>query len=267
MHKTHKAADVDNEENKSPSIDSSHIEDKGDVQLALLKNEYKEYKIMMQTLIESAAHELKSPVANLKLITLLIENTKDGNELLKYLDSIKESINRLNSSIVGLAKIFQTLNQDPEILENLNVNELVNEAIATHKQKIEALGATVENKIDKSFKLTYPLEYLKFIFNELLENSLKYKGDKTPLKIKVDGKEEDGHLKITFKDTGSGMDLVKYGKNLFRAFKRFSQNQQGSGAGLFTIKSMIEKNKGKIEVDSVLNEGTQITLFFKPYKV
>lgn len=259
--------DVGNEENKNPSKKSSLNEAETLEQLEQLQNEYQEYKATMQTLIESAAHELKSPVANLKLITLLAEKTKDGNELLKYLDSIKESIGRLNNSIVGLAKIFQTLNQEPEVVEDLNLKDVINEAIEAHQQKFDSIDAKVENKVDKSFKLTYPVEYLRFIFNELIENSIKYKQNEAQLKIKIDGVVENEQMKVSFKDTGAGMDLVKYGKNLFRAFKRFSQDQQGSGAGLFTIKSMIEKNKGKIEVESTVNEGTNVTLFFKPYKI
>ncbi|MEX2336485.1 MAG: HAMP domain-containing sensor histidine kinase, partial [Fulvivirga sp.] len=69
-----------------------------------------------------------------------------------------------------------------------------------------------------------------------------------------------------FSDNGIGIDLKEHGKNLFQPFKRFSQQATGKGIGLSIIKSMIEKNNGKIEVESAPGEGSTFLCYLCPYK-
>jgi signal transduction histidine kinase len=64
-----------------------------------------------------------------------------------------------------------------------------------------------------------------------------------------------------------GMDLTKYGNKLFKPFTRFSKKADGKGIGLFLLKSMIEKNEGRIEVASEPGNGTRFSCYLKEYLV
>jgi signal transduction histidine kinase len=249
----------------SATIFPKDLKNKDNKDLQAVLSEYHGYKELMQNLIESAAHELKSPVANLKLITMLIDNTKDINELNNYLGSIKSSIARLNSSIIGMVKIFQTLNQEIVEAEVLNIKKEIEDSKKLALAEAGLPKVEVQLNIPEEKTLKYPADYFRYIFKELFDNSIRYKNERQAHVISIDSEYQEDFLKIIFKDNGSGMDLKKYGRNLFKAFKRFSNNTQGSGTGLFLIKSMLEKNHGSIEVNSEPGMGSIFTLSFKPY--
>jgi signal transduction histidine kinase len=86
------------------------------------------------------------------------------------------------------------------------------------------------------------------------------------LNLEISSKEKKGTVILRFKDNGIGMDLLRYGNNLFKPFKRFSTKAEGKGIGLHIIKSMIEKNGGRIEVKSEINVGTEFICYLKVYK-
>jgi len=67
-------------------------------------------------------------------------------------------------------------------------------------------------------------------------------------------------VQLTFTDSGEGIDMKKYGAKLFTPFIPFNTQQQGKGIGLFNIKKMIEKNGGRIEVESEPGKGTSFII-------
>ena len=70
---------------------------------------------------------------------------------------------------------------------------------------------------------------------------------------------------LTFKDNGEGIDLEKFGSRLFTPFTRFNTEQEGKGIGLYIVKKMIEKNGGKIEVESEIGKGTTFIIYLREY--
>jgi sensor histidine kinase regulating citrate/malate metabolism len=70
----------------------------------------------------------------------------------------------------------------------------------------------------------------------------------------------DKGIKLTFKDNGSGIDLDKEGDKIFGLYKRFHQNTEGKGIGLFMVKTQVETIGGNIQIASELNKGTQFTI-------
>jgi signal transduction histidine kinase len=228
-------------------------------------NSFQKYKDQMQFLIESAAHDLKSPVANLKLISMLIDNTNDLNELKNYHDSIKTSLNRLNASIHGMVKIFQVLNQEPSSPSLIDVAKEINSIRSEIIGKLEE-SDTINVEIEERLSILYPRDYFRYIFKELFENSIRYRKENEPLHITIEGRQEDKAVRLAVKDTGSGMNLDKYGKNLFMAFKKFSPQQTGAGTGLFSIKTIVEKNGGEVNIDSSPESGTIVSVRLMPYE-
>jgi two-component system CheB/CheR fusion protein len=64
-----------------------------------------------------------------------------------------------------------------------------------------------------------------------------------------------------------GIDLKRLGHKLFKPFSRLTTQAEGKGIGLHLVRSMIEKNGGRIEVESVVNGGTRFRCYLHEYQL
>jgi signal transduction histidine kinase len=86
------------------------------------------------------------------------------------------------------------------------------------------------------------------------------------LKIKVLSKEVDGYSLLMIRDNGIGIDLEQHGEMIFFPFKRIGAKEaEGTGIGLYIVKSIIEKNGGFIKLKSYPGEGTAFCCYLKEY--
>lgn len=96
------------------------------------------------------------------------------------------------------------------------------------------------------------------IFYNVIENSLKYSQNGTPIQIIVN--ESAGMLQVKIADEGQGIaadEQVKIFQRTYRVEKSRNQATGGHGLGLFITKNLVEKLHGKIWVESKLNQGSQ----------
>ena len=67
---------------------------------------------------------------------------------------------------------------------------------------------------------------------------------------------------IIFKDNGLGIDLDKWGDQVFGLYKRFHFHTEGKGMGLYMVKAQVETLRGKIFINSEVNKGTEFRIEF-----
>ena len=70
----------------------------------------------------------------------------------------------------------------------------------------------------------------------------------------------DNHVELTFTDNGMGINLKKNGDQVFGLYKRFHDNIEGKGMGLFMVKTQVETLGGKISIRSEVNKGTEFLI-------
>ena len=70
-------------------------------------------------------------------------------------------------------------------------------------------------------------------------------------------------LQLIFTDNGMGIDLRKKGADVFGLYKRFHENIEGKGMGLYMVKTQIETLGGKINIESEENKGTKFIIEFE----
>ena len=115
--------------------------------------------------------------------------------------------------------------------------------------------------------INYVEGYIRSIVGNMISNALKYAYPDRPPRLDIDFDMKDDHYIIHFTDNGMGIDLDKYGKDLFKPFKRFSSEGKGMGIGLHMINNMVQKNGGRIDVKSKPGEGTKFSVYLKEYLV
>lgn len=212
----------------------------------------------------TTAHDLKSPVNNLKSLMNLLDQVTDYQGFLEFKELIKNPVERLDRTLEGLTEILQSsLGTDPKI-SSIRVYTLIRRIIDDHSKQVQEAKVKIKLNVDKELKIKYIKSYLVSILTNLLNNAIKYRSYNREPVIKIDARKEENKLFITFSDNGIGIDLEMH-RDIFEPFKRYTRQASGTGIGLFIIKSLLEKNGGTIKVESQPDKGTTFSIALQEY--
>lgn len=209
------------------------------------------------------SHNLRAPVANITGLSNLLQHTitedQEGADVLK---ALTKSIRHLDEVIVDLNHILQVNNEVNDKIEKVSLSQLFKEIQIGLSSIIKKSEATLKcdfNEVDDILSLK---GFLYSIFQNLIINSIKYHQPGVPPLVTIRSELKEDHIFIYFKDNGKGIDLQKFGSQLFGLYKRFDQSVKGKGIGLFMVKMQMERLGGSISVQSEVNTGTEFTLKF-----
>ena len=209
------------------------------------------------------SHNLRSPIANIiGAANILSDNELGANDRQVLTKAIHESV-------VKLDNITRDLNDILSVKGDIyNHNEHVYFADLVEDIRISIVAPV--NSDD--FSLTYNFSalsrfftlklYIQSIFYNLITNSIKYRQKNIPCIITINSKIVDNTFELSFTDNGTGFNMEKHGPHIFGLYKRFHEDIEGKGMGLFMVKTQVEKLGGKIEVSSVELEGTTFKITF-----
>lgn len=106
-------------------------------------------------------------------------------------------------------------------------------------------------------------EKLAMAIGNLVDNAIKYNVKNGEVIVRVARTENEPYVKISIEDTGVGIPAEDVGK-LFTKFYRSSNvvraETEGSGLGLYIVKNIVERHGGALDVESVVNRGTKVTI-------
>ena len=152
------------------------------------------------------------------------------------------------------------------IIKKIYIAQEIDNILNVLKFVITENKATVHNKINEKLFLYYNYSYFESIIQNLLSNAIKYKHpDRDPV-ITIDCAYDKQEFKLMISDNGLGIDLDKYGNDIFGLYKTFHHNRDAEGIGLYLIKNQIESFGGEITLESTINEGTTFTIYAKNKK-
>jgi PAS domain S-box-containing protein len=239
------------------------------LQTAFVEMEHKNQELskineLLDNFVYMAAHDLKSPVANLKLLTGMLIRTDNSIHPELYA-AIVESVNRLDNTINGLVEVIEIQSVQDIPVKTLDLKEQFAMLLHEHAEEIRGSGSVVDSDFSAHPSLKYVEAYLQSILKNLLTNAIKYRKNDIPLHLEVRSENAGGYVVVSFRDNGIGMNLKKYKQHLFKPFTRFTNRASGKGLGLHLIKSMVEKNGGKVQVESEPDKGTTFYVYLKEY--
>jgi len=221
---------------------------------------------LLDSIIYMTAHDLRSPISNLKLIAHLIEDTDDINEKLELIGKVSESTNRMENVINGLVEIIEVQKVDVEKPKRARFDEAFQHVFEEYRLRLTQLGAEVYADFSEAPEIVYQEAFLISIFNNLIGNAVKYHSER-PLVIRVSTKKSQGFISLIVEDNGVGIDLKRYHKTIFRPFTRINDNRDGKGIGLHIVKTIVEKNGGSIDVESEPGRGARFIVKLVEYEV
>ncbi len=216
--------------------------------------------ILKNDFISGFSHEFKTPIVSVKgYAELLRDNenlTDEQKEYVKIIIEESERLSKLSEKTMLLAKLdSQAIIEDKK---EFSLDGQIEDCILLFDNKLKEKNIEIETNIDM-VEIKSSQDLLKEVWINLLNNSIKYTGDGG--KIEVSLKEKHGNAVVTIKDNGIGMtEEVK--KHIFDKFFQVdnSHSQKGIGLGLSIVSRILELLNGSINCESVLNEGTIMTV-------
>lgn len=213
------------------------------------------------------SHNLRSHAGNIHGIVALIEEAQTDQEKKELLHLLKKVVDTLNETLSNLSNIVNINTRFDILKEPLNLKQYVEAAISTLNGQIISQRATINNHVAIDIEVIFNKSYLESVLLNLLSNALRYTHpDRKPV-INIENRMQDDCVALIITDNGLGIDMQKNKGKIFGLYQTFNGNNDARGLGLFITRNQIEAMGGKIEVESVLDEGTSFKIVFAPNKV
>lgn len=208
------------------------------------------------------SHNIRSSSSNISMLTGMLLSNIAPQEKDKFLQMMQKSSDQLEETLNDLNEVLQVQIHQKDAFVAVPIAVLVKEICLQLHPIITKVNATIINKIPTKTVVFGIKNYMVDIITNLISNSLKYKDASRPLTINISIKEFEDYNRLTFKDNGLGIDLERYGKQLFGMYKTFHGHSQSKGVGLFINKNQMEAMNGRITVESKVGKGSTFHLIF-----
>lgn len=216
--------------------------------------------------VSSVTHELRSPLASLKLAneTLIYRQLSDEAKAkimsLSMLDI--DRLTRMVDQILISARLDRGIMLFEEDVEVLWIHDEIQELVESLKHADKDIRDRIVLNCDKKLTFKTSKTAFKLIFGNILENAFKYSPKGSA--VKIDAHIVQGHLSVTIADQGVGLE-PKERKRIFKMFHRSANVVRnaipGTGLGLYIVKTAVDQMGGVIQVASEgLDRGSRFTV-------
>ena len=196
-------------------------------------------------LVSELSHDLKTPLASIQGYSEMLLRDIDKEKRKDYLQRIHRNSERANSILQSLF-MYSKLENDSysPTLEKNDLCEFTRQIMAEYIPRFEDMGFTYNIEIpNEEINVRLNPELFRRVFDNLLENSIKYNQPGTSVTVSVTA--HDSTADIMIGDNGIGIPEGSYDK-IFTPFYRVANKTDGSGLGLAIVKRIIELHGGQI---------------------
>ena len=234
-----------------------------------MSNSLTQLESMRRSFIANVSHELRTPMTTIGgFIDGILDGTIPKDKEQHYLNIVSSEIKRLSrlvQSMLSLARL-ESGEQKPEP-SKFKLSELVYEVLISQEQRITEKNINIEGLENGSDIYIYADRDLIYqaIFN-LTDNAIKFANFNGIISISITN-DENNRASISIKNDGKGInpnELQYVFDRFYKSDKARSENKDGTGLGLYIVKTIVDIHKGNITVSSVPDKYTEFTItFFK----
>lgn len=246
----------------------------GNDELTILGNEFNDLTERLKNseekrsrFVSDASHELKTPLASIKLLAdSILQYDMDLETVREFVGDIgdeAERLNRMTAKLLSLTRAEDAASQESEIIYMAPTVRRVARML-----KQNALQSKVSFQLDLDSDtpiLILEDDLYQIVFN-LMENGIKYNQPGGILSVRLYREEDNAVLQVS--DTGAGIPedaLSHIFERFYRVDKARSRATGGSGLGLSIVRTIVQRNRGEIQVYSVLGQGSTFTVTFPAF--
>lgn len=220
---------------------------------------------MRTDFVANVSHELKTPLTAIlgyveTLLSGAMEDKKNRGQFLQKISDQAQRLHALITDVLELSKIES--GSYIQSLEPVELSEVAQQAVEILKAKWEAKGIIIRQEIPTGEKVLGRRDGLFHVFENLLDNAIKYSPAKTEIRVGL-GPRENGRLEFFVQDQGPGIPKEVQGRvfeRFFRVDASRSREAGGTGLGLAIVKHWVEKMDGEVSLKSEEGKGSTFTV-------
>lgn len=243
----------------------------GKDELTVLGDEFNELTDRLQSseekrrqFVSDASHELKTPLASIKLLSdSILQNDMDMETVKEFVGDIGNEADRLNRMSQKLLSLSRTETQEEGNCEIVYMAPTIHRVVRMLTAIAQENNISIVLDLEQDCPILILEDDLYQIAFNLAENGIKYNSNGGTLSISI--RRQDDTAVLRFSDTGVGIPEEAI-ENIFERFYRVdkarSRKSGGSGLGLSIVRSMVERNGGTIRVASTMGQGSTFTVEF-----
>lgn len=219
---------------------------------------------LQREFLNSVTHEFKTPLTSIKAYADIMQMYEYDPELMEEAsENISKECERLSVMIDKILNISTLEKYDFELNnQKLQLKPLIEQICSRMTGKVRKNNLSLTHNVD-DLCIFADEESIRHILINLIDNAIKYNSPEGS--INVIGKNINGEACIQICDTGLGIpknDLNKIFDPFFRVQDDRSRKSGGTGLGLAFVQKFVEKQNGRIMVESQENVGSKFILYF-----
>ncbi|AEE51374.1 tetratricopeptide repeat protein [Haliscomenobacter hydrossis] len=207
------------------------------------------------------AHDIRSPIIALdgvgEQMAFYLEKQRPEKLVLlaERVDKTAKQLTALLDNLLNWALLQQGV--IPYRPTPLNIHHVSSEVLTMFQTNAQAKNIQLESQVPETLEVYADESTLHAILRNLLSNAIKFTPPGGTVSISTEVNEDKVFIKVN--DTGTGISAEKLEKLFLidKSSEKGTAGERGTGLGLMLVKEFVELNKGKVQVESKINEGSQ----------
>ncbi len=221
--------------------------------------ELEEKNNTLDAFVYRASHDIKGPLNSIIGLTNIALKESEGTKYKEYFDHINKNSIRLKNLVTDLLQLSRVEQQGPEKKE-IDIASMLDEIILSFSNLPDFNRVKISKDLPAVSKCFSDERMVYSILQNLTENAIKYQ-DKSKstsiLNIRIEVTKES--FLFIFEDNGLGIPEEVKGR-IFDMFYKVENSSNGTGLGLYIVKTSVQKLGGTIELDTQLGRGSIFTV-------
>ncbi len=226
------------------------------------KRQSQQDKQVIQSLVSDISHQVKTPIANIKMFTNILQQhqlpPEKQAEFLRTMEGQIDKLDFLMQSLIKMSRLetgtFVLHPQEGRLADTIAL------AMSAVWAKAEAKEISLSADCDSSICVQHDPKWTAEALGNILDNAIKYTPPGGSVTVSV--RPWQFYTRVDIADTGIGIAEEHY-NDIFQRFYRDPQvaSQEGVGLGLYLANGIITRQKGYISVKSKVGKGTTFSVY------
>lgn len=229
-----------------------------------MSNSLSQLEGMRRSFVANVSHELRTPMTTIGgFIDGILDGTIPPDKQEYYLSIVSSEVTRLTRLVHTMLNLSRLESGEQKVQPTeFSALDLICEVLSSHEQRIEGKSIQIEGLEDVTeVRLVADRDLIYQAVYNLTDNAIKFTDDGGTINYLVSHQSDSVHIKV--KNSGKGIEpseLQYVFDRFYKADKSRSANKEGTGLGLYIVKTIVDIHGGSITVSSKLGEFTEFEI-------